>query len=84
MKMDAKEVRIFRDRWKAVEEFEIEEIRRMSLGERFGRVVLATNLMRALGFRLARTPEEEREIKKIRERWVRLKKGSSHGRRARS
>ena len=84
MDTDTKEMKLFRDRWKAVEEFEIEEIRRMSPGERFGRVVLATDLMRALGFRLTRTPEEEREIEKIRKRWIRLKKGSSHGRRTRT
>jgi hypothetical protein len=82
MKLNHETARLFKDRWKAVEEFEIEEIRRMSLGERFGRVVLATNLMRALGLPLGTTIGEERELKEIRKRWIRLQKGFSHGRRS--
>jgi len=82
MKMDVKEAKLFRERWRAIEAFEIEEIRRMSLGERFGRVVLATNLMRALGLPPGTTKGEERELNEIRKRWILLQKGFSHGRRS--
>jgi hypothetical protein len=79
MKAKSKEMKIFRDRWKAVEKFQIEELRRMKPSEKLARVVASNRLSSALGVPLARTEAEQREIEEVRKRWERLKREMRHG-----
>jgi hypothetical protein len=70
--MNADEIRFhLRDRWKAVEEIEREELRAMSLEARLKQMNAIWNLGKGLGFSFE-SDESEFEVFKL---WAKLKEG---------
>jgi len=70
--MNKEEIRFhLRDRWKAVEEIEREELRSMSMEERLKQMNAIWNLGKGLGFSF-QSDESELEVFKL---WAKLKEG---------
>ena len=68
--MDARLLKEYRDRWRAVREVEIEEQRRASITVRWLQLNALYAMARGLGLN---SPPEESEIETVRQRWCRLK-----------
>jgi len=88
MKLDPKQVKAWKKGWEEVAEFEAEERRQMTPREKLVQIVQALQLSQALGAPLERSEREEKEIEKVRKRWVQLKqwmkKEKAKGERSRS
>lgn len=74
MKLDPQTVRIWKERWEAVALFEAEERRRLTPTDKLRQIAQGLQMSRALGVPLTRNEREEKEIRQVRSRWVRLKK----------
>jgi len=68
--MNAEEVRLFRERWQAVNEIERQELRAMSLETRLQKMDSIRKLAKGLGFLLK--PDESESV--VFDRWASLKK----------
>lgn len=68
--MDARLVREYRARWKAVKEVEMEEQRQASIMERWQQLNYLYAMAQALGLT---PPEKDDEIEVVRTRWANLK-----------
>ena len=68
--MDARLVREYRARWKAVREVEIEEQRQASISVRWQQLNALYAMARDLGLP---SPAKESEIEAVRQRWASLK-----------
>ena len=69
--MKRKDLRLFVERWKAVEETETEELRRTPMDVRLRQTAAAMRLGAALN--LPSRDEDDPETLEVRRRWVRLK-----------
>ena len=67
----SKDMRLFVERWKAVEEIETEELRRTPMEVRLRETAAAMRLGAALN--LQPRAEDDPETLEVRRRWVRLK-----------
>ncbi|HSL30360.1 MAG TPA: hypothetical protein VK900_14265 [Anaerolineales bacterium] len=70
--MDADlDIKSYRDRWKAVEEFEREELRSLSMGDRLQQMITIWRMAVGLGFSFEPDPSEM----EVYTRWAKLKEG---------
>ncbi len=74
--MDKKQVRLYVDRWKAVEEIEIRELRKLTDAERYRQLVELFEAARHFPEHPAVRARREKQIEEVRARWNRLKKGA--------
>ncbi len=65
------EIRSYRERWKAVEEFEREELRSLTMEERLQQMITIWRMAVGLGFSFESDPSEI----EVFERWAKLKEG---------
>ena len=73
--MDKELARQYVDRWKAVEEIEIAELRALTPAQRYRHLVELFELARHLPEHPAVRALREREIEEVRARWTKLKEG---------
>ena len=69
--MEVGDVRFYRERWKAVEEIERQELQQLTIEDRWRQINWLWAVGKALGFSFE-PDESEREVY---ERWARLKEG---------
>ncbi len=74
--MDKKQARLYVDRWKAVEEIEIRELRKLTDAERYRQLVELFEAARRFPEHPAVRARREKQIEEVRARWNRLKKGA--------
>ena len=74
--MDKKQARLYVDRWKAVEEIEIRELRKLTDAERYRQLVELFEAARRFPEHPAVRAQREKQIEEVRARWNRLKKGA--------
>jgi hypothetical protein len=74
--MDKDQARRFVDRWKAVREIEIGELRRLTDAERYRHLVDLFEAARRFPEHPAVRARREKEIEEVRARWNRLKRGA--------
>lgn len=74
--MDKKQARLYVDRWKAVEEIEIRELRKLTDAERYHQLVELFEAARCFPEHPAVRARREKQIEEVRARWNRLKKGA--------
>ncbi len=64
------ELRAWKARWKMVNDFELEELRRTPMSEKSRALAVLMNTAHQLGWQ----PSTEAEIEEVRNRWIRLKR----------
>lgn len=69
--MDVGDVRFYKERWKAVEEIERQELRAASMEKRWRQINAIRRLARGLGFSL----EPDQGELDVYQRWAKLKQG---------
>jgi hypothetical protein len=74
-KMDKAEVRAWMDRWKAVNEAHREELRTTPMETKLRQLAVMMHTARTLGWKTS----TEAELRRIRARWARLKRGRDAG-----
>ena len=74
--MDKKQARQFVDRWKAVREIEVRELRALTDEQRYRHLVELFEVARRLPQHPAVRARREKQVAEVRERWSRLKGGS--------
>jgi hypothetical protein len=65
------DIKSYRDRWKAVEEFELQELRSLSMAERLQQMITIWQMAVGLGFSFEPDPGEM----EVFTRWAKLKEG---------
>ncbi|MCC2669526.1 MAG: hypothetical protein K0Q72_1997 [Armatimonadetes bacterium] len=71
-RMTAEEVRAWKDRWKLVNQREIEELRNTPVEKKFRQLVQLHEAGKRNGW-LERSDEDLREIERVRAIWIKLK-----------